>query len=124
MATKNRQARVVNRHHEPFDIYIGRGTIWGNKFKSPRDGTRAEVIEKYREWLSGQWELLDRLDELQGKVLGCSCKPLRCHGDILAELVNNRSLITVGKIEEPVESGGNDPQSSRAQGGQGRDNTR
>lgn len=103
------KTRVVNRHHEPFDIYIGRGTIWGNKFKSPRDGTRAEVIEKYREWLSGQWELLDRLDELQGKVLGCSCKPLRCHGDILVELVNNRSLTDVGKAEEPIESGESTP---------------
>ena len=98
------KTRVVNRHHEPFDIYIGRGTVWGNKFKSPRDGTRAEVIDMYREWLSGQWELLDRLDELQGKVLGCSCKPLRCHGDILVELVNNRSLTDVGKECEPVES--------------------
>ena len=82
--------RVVNRHKDPYDIYIGRGTVWGNKFKVGKDGTRAEVIEKYREWLSGQWELLDRLDELQGKVLGCSCKPLDCHGDILAELANKR----------------------------------
>lgn len=98
------KTRVVNRHHEPFDIYIGRGTDWGNKFKSPRDGTRAEVIEKYREWLSGQWELLDRLDELQGKVLGCSCKPLHCHGDVLVELVNNRSLTDVGKQSSPSKS--------------------
>jgi len=42
--------------------------------------------------LAGQWHLLDQLDNLQGKVLGCHCKPLACHGDILAELANNRSL--------------------------------
>ena len=82
--------RVVNRHKEPFDIYIGRGTPWGNPFEVNKHGTREEVIEMYREWLAGQWDLLDRLDELQGKVLGCSCKPKACHGDILAELADRR----------------------------------
>lgn len=23
------EIRVVNRHREPFDVYIGRGSIWG-----------------------------------------------------------------------------------------------
>jgi hypothetical protein len=83
--------RVVNRHDEPYDIYIGRGTIWGNPFEIPRDGNREEVIEMYREWLAGQWDLIERLDELRGKVLGCSCKPKACHGDILVELVDRRT---------------------------------
>jgi len=80
--------RVVNCRHESYDIYIGRGSKWGNPFRIGKDGTREEVIEKYREWLSGQWELLDEVHTLRGKTLGCYCKPLDCHGDILVGLVD------------------------------------
>lgn len=85
---------VANCKTDHYDVYIGRPSKWGNPFSIGKHGTREEVIEKYREWLSGQWELLDSLDELEGKVLGCHCKPLACHGDILVELVNNRSTTT------------------------------
>jgi hypothetical protein len=53
-----------------------------------RDGNREQVIALYREWLPRQTELMRRLPELQGKVLGCFCAPLPCHGDVLAELAN------------------------------------
>jgi hypothetical protein len=33
-------------------------------------------------------DLLARLPELRGKVLGCWCHPEQCHGDTLAELAN------------------------------------
>lgn len=78
---------VVNKRNEQFDIYIGRGSDWGNPFKIGEDGTRAEVIEKYRHWLQNQPELLTRLPELDGKRLGCFCSPLACHGDVLQELL-------------------------------------
>lgn len=32
-------------------------------------------------------ELLQQLPELKGKTLGCWCKPGKCHGDILLELI-------------------------------------
>ena len=35
-------------------------------------------------------ELINDLHELDGKILGCWCKPKPCHGDVIAELVNNR----------------------------------
>ena len=85
------ETSVVNCKKEDYDVYIGRPSKWGNPFSIGKHGTREEVIEKYQEWLSGQWELLDSLDELEGKVLGCHCKPLACHGDVLAALANNRS---------------------------------
>jgi hypothetical protein len=31
--------------------------------------------------------LLNDLHELEGKTLGCFCKPLACHGDVLKDLV-------------------------------------
>lgn len=85
-----KKTRVVHCKKEYFDVLIDRTTKWGNPFKIVADGTRSEVIEKYRKWIKTRPELLEVLDELDGKVLGCWCKPNRCHGDILVELVNQR----------------------------------
>lgn len=81
--------RVVNRKvTEEYDLYIGRGTKWGNPFIEGVDGSRKTVIQKYQCWLVRQPELMAALPELKGKILGCSCKPKPCHGDVLAEMVN------------------------------------
>ena len=87
---------VVNRRVEPFDIYIGRGSIWGNPYTHLTGATRAmyfvgsrdEAIEKYREYLAQREDLLAQIADLKGKRLGCYCKPAACHGDILAELAD------------------------------------
>jgi len=77
---------VVHCKKAPFDIYIGRPSKWGNPFIIGKDGTREEVIEKYLEYILGNDKLMAALPELKGKRLGCWCKPLACHGDVLAEL--------------------------------------
>lgn len=85
--------RVVHCKREAYDVYIGRPSIWGNPF-SHLDGTlakfkvasREEAVAKFREWVQQQPELMARLPELRGKVLGCWCSPKACHGDVLAEL--------------------------------------
>jgi hypothetical protein len=79
----------VHCKRERYDIYVGRpSSIWKNPFVIGRDGDRAEVIRKYEEWLMEQPQLLARLGELRGKVLGCWCSPLPCHGDVLARLAD------------------------------------
>ena len=83
-----RRTTVVNRRDEPYDVYIGRPTRWGNPFQIGRDGTRAEVIAKYEVWLHTQDHLMSSLLELKGKALGCWCKPEACHGDVLARLAD------------------------------------
>lgn len=83
---------VVHQTNRAFDVYIGRPSKWGNPFTIGKDGTRAEVIQKYREWILTQPELLSQLGELKGKVLGCWCSPLPCHGDVLVELVEQDRL--------------------------------
>lgn len=80
---------VVHCKRDRFDIYIGRPSKWGNPFKSGRDGTREEVIEKYAEYLSQNEYLLSCLHELKGKTLGCWCAPKACHGDVLAAWADN-----------------------------------
>ncbi|KKM25633.1 hypothetical protein LCGC14_1593050 [marine sediment metagenome] len=80
---------VVNLRKSNYNIYIGRGSKWGNPFIIGRDGNREEVIRKYREYIM-QSDLLNDLEELRGKVLGCFCKPKACHGDVLVELLKRK----------------------------------
>lgn len=81
---------VVNkRTHNPTpnDVYIGRGSKWGNPFKIGPDGTREQVISKYEEYIVNQPHLLDALHELKGKNLICYCAPKECHGHVLERLI-------------------------------------
>ena len=81
------QTRVVNRRKAEYDVFIGRGSMWGNPFVLGRDGDREEVIAKYKKWIVTNPAIMACLGELRGKVLGCYCKPKPCHGDVLVELV-------------------------------------
>lgn len=64
----------------------------GNPFVIGRDGSRADVIAKYRIWIEQQPELTAALGELRGKDLVCFCAPLPCHGDVLLDLVGSLRL--------------------------------
>jgi hypothetical protein len=83
--------RVVHFRKAPYNVFIGRPSKWGNPYVVGRDGTREQVIAKYVAWLRTQPDLLECIEELRGKVLGCWCKPAACHGDVLAELANQTS---------------------------------
>lgn len=82
---------IVNIHQtKKYDIYIGRGSDWGNPFTVKEYG-RERAIELYRWHL---WQRIksnslsiEQLLSLDGKILGCFCKPLPCHGDILINAV-------------------------------------
>ncbi len=82
---------VVNKYKSEYDVYIGRGSTWGNPFVIGKDGDREEVIRKYREHLWHQIQsgaiTKEQLLALNGKRLGCFCKPKPCHGDIIAAAV-------------------------------------
>jgi hypothetical protein len=88
------------------NVYIGRkGVVFINNKRFPEessnfcnpykigiDGTREEVLNKYRRYinirLQQSKELEEELISLKGKNLGCWCNPEPCHGDILLELIN------------------------------------
>ena len=84
--------RIVHCKKESYDIYIGRPSKWGNPFQIGKDGTRDEVIEKFRDWILTQPKLLKDLHEIKGKTLGCWCKPKSCHGDVLVELIETLDI--------------------------------
>lgn len=87
---------VVNKRTSVFDVYVGRPSIWGNPF-SHLHGTlaefkvdlREESIDRFEKWILSNPELIEKAKkELKGKILGCWCAPLPCHGDILAKIAN------------------------------------
>lgn len=87
---------VVNKYKEPLDIYIGRGSKWGNPFvmANNSDEERNRVCDLYETYF---WttNLASQLHKLKGRRLGCFCKPERCHGDFLAKLVNKLDTETI-----------------------------
>ena len=84
--------KVVNCKKEKYDVYIGRPSIFGNPYKIGKDGSREEVIQKYKLFfymkLSRNKEFFKKIWALKNKILGCYCKPLACHGDIIAEYLD------------------------------------
>lgn len=85
---------VANKDRgEHFDTYCGRGTLWGNPYAIGVDGDRDEVIRKFkydfdRDYLKGGNDFKEKLKKLRGHTLGCHCKPYACHGDVLAQYLN------------------------------------
>ncbi len=81
--------KVLRKGCESFgSAYIGRGSAWGNPYVIGKDGDRAEVIRKFREYASAV--ILDKPDWLKpliGRDLVCFCAPLACHGDVLLEMI-------------------------------------
>lgn len=75
------------------DVYIGRPTIFGNPFEVGRDGTREEVLEKFKQYflkrLAQDSAFRQAVRALRGKRLVCWCVPLPCHGQIIAEYLDD-----------------------------------
>lgn len=80
---------VVHCKKDPYDVYIGRPSKWGNPFSIGKDGSRDDVLQKYAEWIIKQPHLLLELHELRDKVLGCWCAPNSCHGEELIRLLDD-----------------------------------
>lgn len=88
---------IVNKHHGKSGEYIGRGSPLGNPFIIGKDGSREQVIAKYRVWLHEQIMrknpvVLDELNRLgnkaideKGLALQCFCYPKPCHGEVIKE---------------------------------------
>ena len=81
---------------DPNHVYIGRRNIyvngtfdskWKNPFSVKKYG-RDECIRKYEQYIMNNPKLLNDLDELKGKILGCWCYPEPCHGNVLINLIN------------------------------------
>lgn len=88
---------VVHCKKDNYDVYIGRPSKWGNGFTHLQYlggplvivDNREEAVARYEEWITAQPELIATAKkELKGKILGCWCAPLLCHGEVLAKIAN------------------------------------
>lgn len=88
------------------NVYIGRGSVvfvdgkrypyessqFCNPFKISKADSRDDVIKKFKEYIHKKLDSDDKfknmLTELKGKRLGCWCKPQKCHGDILIDIID------------------------------------
>ena len=91
--------RVVNKNKEAFDHYCGRPSLFGNPFVIGKDGTREEVIQKYRDYFTDRMrsdkEFRLEAYKLKNKILGCHCKPANCHCDVIAARLNNSNGLAI-----------------------------
>ena len=100
----------------PGRVYVGQPNVLGNPFQIGRDGTREQVIDKYRAWLwdrirwthpsgshsSPQMFELQRLLALARDApleLLCWCAPLRCHAEVI-----RAALLWLADQQEPCTS--------------------
>ena len=83
---------VVNVKTEPYDVCIMRPSIYGNNYRIGIDGTREEVIAKFKtdfyERIKWDKVYLIAILKLTDKRIGCCCTPLPCHGDVYVEFLD------------------------------------
>lgn len=100
--------KIIDLHTKPtppYDLYIGRKNTWmgleqskwHNPFILKREKDRVKVLLEYYEYIIEQKQLLDCLEELDGKTLACWChndEPNHrlCHGDILRDLLKIKQM--------------------------------
>lgn len=92
---------VVHVKNSNYDVYIGRansrhglrGSKWQNPYRIGREGDRPTVLQRYKDLLMGDRDLMAELEELRGKRIACWCcgvgeeltadDPIVCHGQVL-----------------------------------------
>ena len=92
--------RVLNKRFGHTGEYIGRPSPLGNPFPLRQESDRDLVISKYGRWLKEKIEsdednpqkqeirrLAKILVDTGNLDLVCWCKPKRCHGDVIANVV-------------------------------------
>lgn len=92
---------VVNLRAEPYDVYIGRAGqgqdgYFGNPIRlanyynqTERERVLGQYAEYFNRRVDADVEFARRVLALRGKRLGCFCKPMRCHGDVMAAWIDS-----------------------------------
>ena len=77
--------KVVHCKKEPFTHYIGRPSPLGNPYIIGKDGTREQVVIKFKLYAVKflQKEILALPEDA---ILACWCSPLDCHGNAIKEI--------------------------------------
>lgn len=102
----------VETHNGSNSFYIGRGSILGNPYTHIKDRKtkaiyevkdRDEAIDRYSDYFDLMYgsniaytkaidEIYDFYKKGEDVYLGCFCKPLRCHGDVIKGKLEKRLI--------------------------------
>lgn len=93
------ETKIVNVKFQDCDVYCAGNSKWHNPYVIGRDGDRNQVIEKFATHLI-KTGLIDQIEELRGKVLGCHCRPQRCHLDVIVDILEETRM-TPTQSHEP-----------------------
>lgn len=101
MATVVRIRRSKGEVVQDCDLYIGRACTmggwnlkeskWHNPFPVKKYGLE-KSLELFENYVRNNSSLMNSLDELKDKRLGCWCHPEPCHGHILLKLLKEKEL--------------------------------
>lgn len=95
--------RIINKRKSSVSgVYVGRPSPLGNPFHIGTDGTRKQVIQKYRQWFKIQLE--DETSQVSREIIRlvektrcygdlrllCWCAPLPCHAEVIKEEIEKR----------------------------------
>jgi hypothetical protein len=84
-------------------VYIGRSSPCGNPYEIGKDGSRQEVIDKYRKDFHKEIKRSRSFKKAVMKLLGCDlvcwCAPLPCHGQVIIDWLRTREE-SVAKLKE------------------------
>lgn len=85
--------KIVHCRKEKYDVYIGRPGYYGNPYILEKEEDRDKVLDQYKAYFEEKMKndplFKLKILQLKGKILGCWCSPRRCHGDIIANFLNN-----------------------------------
>ena len=96
---------VVNLRKDEYDVYIGRGRkglipdppeygCFGNPFdKNTRSKNIADFKEYFDSRIKNDPKFKEAILTLKDKRIACFCKPLPCHGDVIAEWLDKNEKI-------------------------------
>lgn len=80
---------VLNETTGKKERYPKKNSPWCNPFKVKSEAQRTASIERYKDYIRKLVEERKvNLCDLKGKRLGCWCKPLKCHGDVLMDMIS------------------------------------
>lgn len=93
--------RVVNVRCSAYDVLIDRTSVFGNPYRLEAGtlAARMRAIEQFRLYfiarLRDDAEYREAVLKLRGRVLGCHCVPLPCHGHVIASYLDEEEENTI-----------------------------
>jgi len=88
---------VLNKECDHCAVYSGVGPL----YRHTREDAIADFEKYFNERLGEDRAFLEAIKGLRGKTLVCFCKPLLCHGDVIAEFVDN-PVVPIVTFDPPV----------------------